>query len=234
MDEVAGRIRLMVHENWRFRPYYRQVRAWQDEGLLGPLTSGSIRLRSSSLLPDARGLLPAVEKQPFFRTERRLLVAETLIHHLDTARWLFGPLRLACATMQRTTDAVAGETAATMLLLTPEGAPMLVDGNLTCPGYPSVTRDRAEFMGTKGSVTFDNDRLVLHGPAPQAVQYEHDAAYQACFNAAIAHFAEAIRTGAPFETDGAENLETLPLVEAAYAAAGWDAGQSNDAGQHER
>ena len=29
---VGGAVPLMVHENWRFRPYYRRLRAWLDEG----------------------------------------------------------------------------------------------------------------------------------------------------------------------------------------------------------
>lgn len=36
----------------------------------------------------------------------------------------------------------------------------------------------------------------------------------------IAHFIECLETGAPFETDAADNLETLRLVEHAYWAAG--------------
>ena len=219
--DMAGRIRLMVHENWRFRPYYRQVAAWQREGLLGELTSGSLRLLSSGLVPDATGKTPMIERQPFFRTESRLLVAETLIHHIDTVRWLFGPLRLVHANMRRTTDAVIGETVATLVMETPTGATVLVDGNLTCPGYSPITRDRAEFIGTRGSVTLQADKLVLHGPVQREVQYVHDQAYQACFDAAIAHFVQALRTGAPFETDGAENLDTLRLVDEAYRMAGW-------------
>jgi D-apiose dehydrogenase len=53
--DTDGRIRLMVHENRRFRPYYRRIAAWANEGALGTLTSGSIAVRSSGLLPDADG-----------------------------------------------------------------------------------------------------------------------------------------------------------------------------------
>ena len=28
IEDVGGRVRLMVHENWRFRPHYRRVAAW--------------------------------------------------------------------------------------------------------------------------------------------------------------------------------------------------------------
>lgn len=45
---------------------------------------------------------------------------------------------------------------------------------------------------------------------------------QTCFDAAIAHFIECIRTGKPFESDARDNLETLSLVEDAYKAANLD------------
>jgi predicted dehydrogenase len=33
---VDGRVRLMVHENWRFRPYYRQARRWTEKAASAP------------------------------------------------------------------------------------------------------------------------------------------------------------------------------------------------------
>ncbi|MBV9053962.1 MAG: Gfo/Idh/MocA family oxidoreductase, partial [Hyphomicrobiales bacterium] len=32
---IDGKIRLMVHENWRFRPWYRELKRWIAAGLLG-------------------------------------------------------------------------------------------------------------------------------------------------------------------------------------------------------
>ena len=45
------------------------------------------------------------------------------------------------------------------------------------------------------------------------------SAYQACFDAGIAHFVECLLSGAPFETSPEDNLLTLKLVEDAYALA---------------
>jgi predicted dehydrogenase len=219
--DVDGRIRLMVHENWRFRPYYRQIAEWVRGGSLGTLTFGSMAVRSSGLLPDKDGRYPSLERQPFFRTELRLLVAETLIHHIDVARWLFGPLRLVAARLLRTSDVVAGETVATILLETDTGAPFVIDGNLTCPGYPPANRDRVELIGDRASITMRDDHLQLRGPPREAITYEHSLAYQESFDAAIVHFVHALRTGEPFETGAADNLDTLRLVEAVYQDAHW-------------
>ncbi|WP_108663202.1 Gfo/Idh/MocA family protein [Acuticoccus kandeliae] len=217
--EVADRIRLMVHENWRFRPYYRQIAAWLAEGRFGELASGTISIRSSGILPDATGRSPALERQPMFRTEPRLLIAESLIHHIDVARWLFGPLRLVAARRRRMSDAVTGETLATLLFETGEGAPLVIDGNYACPGFAPSSRDRVELIGSRASIVMCEDRLSLLGDRAETIGYEHDTAYQESFDAAIRHFVECLASGEPFETDVADNLETIRLLEAAYADA---------------
>src|ERR1700752_4453715 len=43
-EDVAGRVRLMVHENWRFRPYYREIARWLAEGRIGPVLQGQMSL----------------------------------------------------------------------------------------------------------------------------------------------------------------------------------------------
>jgi predicted dehydrogenase len=214
---VAGRVRLMVHENWRFRPYYRQVRDWQQRGLLGEITGLTLAWRSSGFLPDAAGERPALRRQPFMATEPRLLVAESPIHHIDVARWLGGGLRLLAARMQRLTTACVGETAATLMFEAPSGAPVVVEGNGACPGYPPAARDHLDLIGTRGSLRFDGHRLSLLGG--ESRDYDHDVAYQACFDACIAHFVACLRDGRRFETEPADNLQTLALVEDAYRLA---------------
>jgi hypothetical protein len=78
----------MVHENWRFRGYYRDAAAWLREGRIGNVKQAQLTLLTSGVLPGPDGLCPALERQPFMRREKRMLVAEVLIHHLDTLRML--------------------------------------------------------------------------------------------------------------------------------------------------
>src|SRR5262249_44456259 len=61
--------------------------------------------------------------------------------------------------------------------------------------------------------------LRLLGPRPRVAAFDFSAGYQASFDAAIRHFVDGLRRGAPFETDIVDNLETLRLVDDAYAAA---------------
>ena len=114
--EVEGLTRLMVHENWRFRGYYRDAAAWLREGRIGNVKQAQLTLLTSGVLPGPDGLCPALERQPFMRRERRMLVAEVLIHHLDTLRMLLGPLQVTAARLSRSSDLLVGEDGAVIQL----------------------------------------------------------------------------------------------------------------------
>ncbi len=45
----------MVHENWRFRPYYRRLRQWIDEGVVGDVVSVRLDFHSSGMIPGRTG-----------------------------------------------------------------------------------------------------------------------------------------------------------------------------------
>ena len=84
--DVATRTRLMVHENWRFRPYYRQISDWLRSARIGRVVQAQMTVLSSGLIPDADGKLPVIVRQPFIATLDRALVMEVLIHQIDTLR----------------------------------------------------------------------------------------------------------------------------------------------------
>src|SRR5262249_29579637 len=119
---IDGKARLMVHENWRFRPWYRELKRWIDQGELGEVVLARMALLSSGFLPDAEGRRPAFERQPFMAREARLMLAEVLIHHLDVMRFLCGPMRVVGARAARTLPDVRGETVAVVFLETAGGA----------------------------------------------------------------------------------------------------------------
>lgn len=215
---VTPHVRLMVHENWRFRPHYRRIKQWLDAGLLGDPISCAITVRASGLLPDDSGRVAQLERQPFFAHLERLLIGETLVHHLDLLRWLLGPMRLVAARTARVSTTVVGEDCG-VLMLEAADSWAVIDANLACPGAPSKTSDVFELVGTAGVATFANGVAELRGAHVDHVRFEPDAAYLDSYAGAIAHFVDCLISGGEFEVTGSEHLRTLELVEAAYASA---------------
>lgn len=215
--QVDGRCRLMVHENWRFRPYYRDLRRWLAEGRIGEVVQGQLTLLSSGLLPDATGALPALVRQPFIATLERALVTEVLIHHIDTLRFLLGDLVLRHARLGHQSAAMRGEDRAFLAFETAAGAPVSLLANLAVHGEPPGLVDRLTLIGTRGTLALDGNALRCFGPDAAERTYDMPACYLDSYAATIAHFVECLASGAPFETAPADNLRTLALVEAAYA-----------------
>ncbi|HYB11251.1 MAG TPA: Gfo/Idh/MocA family oxidoreductase [Alphaproteobacteria bacterium] len=217
---VAGKMRLMIHENWRFRPWFRELKRWIAGGDIGEIVLGRMAMINSGFLPDSTGQRPAFVRQPFMQHEARLMIAEVLIHHLDTMRYLCGDLRVVGSRATRTLADVTGETVAAVFLETPSGAPVTVTGTMAAVGYPVRPPDRLEIVGTKASVMFEDNELRLLGSEQRCVSYDAAEGYQGSFDGVIAHFVDCLESGAPFETGPEDNLETLRLVEHAYWAAG--------------
>ena len=221
--EVNGKTRLMVHENWRFRGYYREAAAWLRDNRIGRVKQAQLTLLTSGVLPDSDGRRPALERQPFMRAERRMLVAEVLIHHLDTLRVLLGPLHVTAAALSRTCPELVGEDGAVFQLESQNGAAVSVFASFAANGYPAAQLDRLEILGEDGSIRLEGSLLTCSGKSPDERRYDLAAEYQASYNAAIAHFIHALRYNHPFETSPEDNLETLRLVEDCYRLSGWEA-----------
>ena len=221
--DIGGRVRVMVHENWRFRPHYRRIAGWLRGDRVGGIRTVTMALFTSGLIVDASGRAPAIERQPMFATLERLLVMEVLIHHVDTLRFLLGPLTLAGASLGRSCPLVRGEDRASLLLTTTAGAAVSVVGDLAAHGYPAAQRDRLEIHGSTGAIFLENDRLQLvrggNRTSPEEdVAIDFAADYDASYLGALTHFLDRLDDGGAFETSPEDNLETLRIVEQVYLA----------------
>lgn len=220
VDIAEGRIRLMVHENWRYRPWYRQTAAWLADGRLGEVTSFRLAMHSSGLVPGAGGTAPALSRQPFLAKLPRLLVGELLVHHIDLIRFLLGEVEIVGAIRRRHSALVRGEDVAELLLVGSRGLSGSLSGHWSAPGFPVLPTDRLEIIGSAASLLLDGTHLSLVGDdTREARSFDFKAGYQASYDGAIAHFAYALRNDLPFESDARQNLENLRLVEAFYRRA---------------
>ncbi len=214
-----GKIRIMAHENWRFRPWYRDLSKIMADGTLGEPLEACMSMLSSGLIPDAGGRSPGLERQPFMAHEPRLMIAEVLVHHLDVMRFLCGELTVVYAKNRHASPNVVGEALSTIALETRAGAPIIVRGTMAAAGFPAGSHDRLEIVGSKASAVVDGCDLHILSDAPHSRHYAFEASYQQSFDDTIGHFVDRLKTGAAFETDAEDNLETLRLVEQAYRAA---------------
>ena len=220
IDEVGDTVRFMVHENYRFRPHYMTVREWIGEGRIGEPRHAQMNVRCSGLV-SMNGETPwLVNRQPYLTTFDRNIVFETMIHHLDVMRLLFGPLEVRSAYLGWLNGNMKGEDTASIVLEGRNGFIAVADGCLVAPGYPPLPADRFEVIGSEGTLIMDYDRIFLVGREKDAVQVDLVGRYQECFSHATRQFVHGIRTGDAFETDRLDNLQTLELMEACYEAAG--------------
>ena len=218
VSATTAHVRLMVHENWRFRPHYRAIKAWVEDGALGDLVACRMVVRASGLLPDPSGRVEQIERQPFFATLPRLLIGEVFVHHLDVLRWMMGDVRVVAAHSSRISPAVVGEDTG-IVLLAGAGCWATLDGCIACAGAPSKTSDQFELIGTRGVATFVNGTTTLAGSRDETRTFDEPQSYLDSYAGAIAHFVQCLRDDTEFEITGAEHLRTLALVEQAYAAA---------------
>lgn len=229
--KLDGRVRLMVHENRRFAPHFQIVRGWVDDGLIGTVRQVVMTTYRSSLLKTADGSRPGVERAAYYGEEPRLLIGEALIHQLDVLRFLLGPLDVVAARELHTEPDLPGETVASLLLeVRDTGAPVVLAGSYVSAGFAgsggagtalgAQTADRLDISGSQSSVVMDDSRIMLRGAAERDEAVDYGASYQYCFDAAIAHFVERLKSGQPFDTAPEDNLHTLELVESAYRLAG--------------
>jgi predicted dehydrogenase len=156
------------------------------------------------------------------RDEKRLLVAEVLIHHLDTLRMLLGPLQVTTAGLSRSCADLLGEDSAVIQLVAHNGADVSVFASFAANGFPAAQIDRLELLGDRGSIRLDGPVLTCTGDNLEQRTYDLAVEYQGSYNKTIAHFVECLRNGTPFETAPDDNLQTLKLVEDCYLLSGWE------------
>ena len=152
---------LVVHENFRFQPWYAEIKRRLDSGLLGEIYQATFRLRPG----DGQGPDAYLGRQPYFRTMPRLLIHETAIHLIDVFRYLFGEAKSVYASLARLNPAIAGEDAGIVLLDHSGGVRALFDGNRLADNAaknPRLTMGEMTIEGSAGTLRLDGDGGVFH------------------------------------------------------------------------
>jgi predicted dehydrogenase len=217
----AGGVRLMVHENFRFQPWHREIKRLLDGGVLGGrLHSLTFRSRPG----DGWGPDAYLNRQPYFRTMPRLLVHETGIHFIDTFRYLAGEVGRVYCLLRKLNPVIAGEDCGLLIFEFDSGAVGVWDANRwgesTCDD-PRYTFGEFLVEGDGGSLRLAMDGSLFVKPLGRPVQ-RHDYRHERrgfggdCVHATQRHFVERLLDGGPFETAGEAYLRNLVIEEALY------------------
>jgi D-apiose dehydrogenase len=211
----ANHVRLMIHDNWRWQPWYRAAGRIIARGDIGTPLGYGFRCRWK----DGGGDEP-YPKQAYFRDLRRFIIDETLVHHIDTARFLFGDIASVYAEARRINQGIRGEDHAILALMHFNEVLGWIDGHSFLnhdDSGPSL--DEATFDGESGSIRVTSRGEIWFGSRKIwtddfSMGYRGDSVH-----AVLAHFIHCLATGDRFETDAREYLEkTFAVVEAAYTS----------------
>jgi predicted dehydrogenase len=216
-------ITFVVHENFRFQPWYREARRLLETGVLGDVYNLSFRLRPG----DGQGPRAYLDRQPYFQQMARFLIHETAIHMIDTFRFLLGEVSGVFARLRRLNPHIAGEDAGCVLFDFASGAAGMFDGNRLVDfvaDNPRLTMGEMLLEGAGGTLRLDGfGRLWLkpHNETEREHAYEwQDRGYGGdCVHALQQHVVAHLQRGAPLENAGASYLRNLEIEEAVYRAA---------------
>ncbi len=215
--------RFMVHENWRWQPWYRKVKTLLETGLLGELFSIHFLMR----MGDGWGNDAYLDRQPYFRDYPQLLMFETGVHFLDTFRYLGGEVSSLYAKLNKRNPVIAGEDSGLVVCNFESGATATLDANR----YNEALTDDARFTfgimridGSNGHLQMDLTGDLTFKPLGkpiEPIEYEHprtNFGSDCCFHLQR-HFVKQLLSGEPFEGEVDDYLKTLQLVEACYESA---------------
>jgi D-apiose dehydrogenase len=217
-------VKIMVHENFRFQPWYRVIKQLLQEEVIGnKIFSAHFRMR----MGDGWGEDAYLSRQPYFREMPRLLVYETGIHFIDTFRYLFGEVKEVYAKLRKLNPAIKGEDAGTIQFEFESGVQAIWDANR----YNESTTENSRYTfgemlieGNNGSIRlYNNGSITIQnlGTKEIAYNYHHENINFAgdCVYTTQAHFINCLLNNMPFETNAEAYLINIKVQEAVYKSA---------------
>ncbi len=209
-----------MHENFRFRPWFREAARLLREQKIGTVHSLAFRLRPG----DGQGEDAYLGRQPYFRCMERFLVHETAIHFIDTFRYLLGEVTAVTSRLRRLNPAIAGEDAGYIIFEFAGGQSALFDGNrlnVHVAENPLLTMGEMWLEGSSGVLRLDGSARLWWAPHgepetehayPRNEQLFAGGSVRALQSKLVAHLID----GAAMENNGRDYLVNLRIEEAVY------------------
>lgn len=221
---------LHIHENWRWRSWYRRIRKLLAEGLIGRPLYARFAIHSASFTPEELRR----NTDPHHILRDLGIVMEWGIHHLDVMRFLFGePDSVFMRANSLNPDLYDVEDRALVLVNFPGFTALLDISASSFAPYAHVRRtgpmvEDMRIEGSRGAIVLTPDtaqgdriRVVTEHSDEEGPAYpgSPESAYQASYTAAHQHFIDCWQAGRLTETHPADNLRTLQLTLAALESA---------------
>ncbi|GLQ36031.1 NADH-dependent dehydrogenase [Amylibacter marinus] len=215
---------ILIHENFRFQPWYRMMRQHIDAGTLGDIQQMTFRMRTG----DGQGPDAYLERQPYFQKMPRFLVHETAVHWVDTFRYLLGDATTVYADLRRLNPVISGEDAGIILMDHTSGARSCFDGNRHLDHQSDnhrLTFGEALLEGTQGTLSLAGDgslELRKFGTT-KAQQILAPLSYAGfagdCVFGLQNHVVSGLLDGTELENPAQEYLRVIEIENAIYTSA---------------
>lgn len=221
--EAAGST-LVVHENFRFMPWYRAIKQALEGRAIGTLLQATFRLRPG----DGQGPEAYLDRQPYFQSMPRFLVHETAVHWVDTFSYLMGAPEAIYADLRRINPVIAGEDAGYILFDHPNGVRAVFDGNRHLDHASDNLRrtmGEAMFEGSEGTLSLFGDGRV---EVRRFGEFQTETLLAAdtwdgfggdCVRALQAHVVDYLRGLCDLENTARAYCEIIRIKDAIYASA---------------
>ncbi len=215
---------IVVHENFRFQPWYRTVKAALDAGRIGKLQQMTFRFRPG----DGQGPEAYLDRQPYFQKMEKFLIHETGVHWIDTFRYLLGDPTHVYADLRRINPAIRGEDAGYVLFDHPDGVRAIFDGNRHLDHDADNLRrtmGEAHFEGTEGSIRITGDGAVHLRPFKSKTEETlrgpdtWEGFGGDCVHALQSHVISALLGDGVLENTAPAYLKVIEIEEAVYTSA---------------
>jgi predicted dehydrogenase len=220
---AKAQIPLIVHENFRFQPWYRTMKRAIDSGTIGDIHQLTFRLRTG----DGQGPNAYLDRQPYFQKMSKFLIHETGVHWIDTFCYLLGRPLSVYADLRKMNPAIAGEDAGYFIMEFDGGKRALFDANRHldhCSENHRLTLGESLLEGTRGTITLTGDGVVS---SRKFGSTEHDVLLAGrnwpgfagdCVHALQSHVISGLLGDMVFENSAADYLLVLELEAAIYAS----------------
>jgi len=214
-------VRMMVHENFRFMPWYREIKKLLEKNAIGNrIHSINLRMR----MGDGWQEDAYMNRQPYFREMKHLLMYETGIHFIDVFRYLGGEITKVYARLKRLNSNIKGEDFGWVQFDYANGGLGFIDANRY---NESTAADARLTFGTvlleadEGSIRLYEDGKITIKPLGEEEQI-HDYTFENinfagdCVFSTQKHFIERMLSDSPFDTDVATYLRNLFILDKVY------------------